>query len=174
MTRFGLFLAAIGGASAIGIGCGGRDPEPESAPTHQLLAPEEVVAISFAPLGCGVRTTLKIAPGYHIMSNQPSEPQFIATNLSLVSPELALAAPVYPPPVPYQLATRTIATFRGETPLDASCTAGVQPSDSSVPLAATLRYQACTENYCLFPVTRLVTGSIWRWGFSKSTPPALR
>jgi len=143
---------ALGLLSALGsCGCA-----RSAAPERTLLAPERVVTVQLSPLACGVRAMLHIAPGYHIMSDQPSAPNFIATRVLLESRDLAFEPAVYPPAVPYTFGARTIATFRGDTAVVAPCAPDASASSLSSGLASvdlTLRYQACTESACLFPVT---------------------
>jgi peroxiredoxin len=119
-----------------------------------LLAPEGVVSVSFGAADCGVRVSLSVAPGYHIMSDQPSQPAFIPTSVTLTSDELSLAPAVYPKAVPYSFADQTIATFRGENEVLAPCRPGTNAPSGAAAFSATLRYQACTDSACLFPVTR--------------------
>jgi hypothetical protein len=104
-----------------------------------------------------VRVTLHIAAGYNIMSDQPSAPNFIATRVLFESRDVRLAPAIYPPAVPYTFGARTIATFRGDTTLEARCADSPAAARSSADVASVdvmLRYQACTESSCLFPVTR--------------------
>ena len=119
-----------------------------------LLAPEGVVSVSFRAAECGVRVSLSVAPGYHIMSDRPSQPSFIATSITLSSDDLSLAPAVYPKPVPYSFAEQTIATFRGQNEVLVPCSLGATPPIGEAAFSATLRYQACTDTACLFPVTR--------------------
>ena len=119
-----------------------------------LLAPEGVVSVSFSAADCGVRVSLSVAPGYHIMSDRPSQPTFIATSVTLSSDDLSLAPAVYPKPVPYSFAEQTIATFRGQNEVLVPCRPGASPPIGVAAFSATLRYQACTDTACLFPVTR--------------------
>jgi peroxiredoxin len=119
-----------------------------------LLSPEGVVSVSFAAADCGVRVSLGVAPGYHIMSDRPSQPAFIATSVTLSSDELRLAPAIYPRPVPYSFAEQTIATFRGDNEVLVPCSPGASPPIGAAAFSATLRYQACTDTACLFPVTR--------------------
>jgi peroxiredoxin len=119
-----------------------------------LLSPERVVDVRFAAAECGVRVSLSVAPGYHIMSDHPSQPTFIPTSVTLSSEELSLAAAVYPKAVPYSFAEQTIATFRGQNEVLVPCSPGATPPTRTTAISATLRYQACTDTTCLFPVTR--------------------
>jgi thioredoxin-dependent peroxiredoxin len=119
-----------------------------------LLSPEHVVNVGFVAAECGVRVSLNVAPGYHIMSDHPSQPAFIATSVTLRSDDLLLAAAVYPKAVPYSFAEQTIATFRGQNEVLVPCSPGANPPAGGATISATLRYQACTDTACLFPVTR--------------------
>jgi len=142
------------------LGCAAPNALRVPSSSRALLPPESVVAVSLAPapVECGVRITLRIAPGYHVMSNRPSAPNFIATSVTLASNDVQFEPASYPPAVPYRLAERAIATFRGDTEILAHCAAGsrVVPGtrDDSAAVDVVLRYQACTESSCLFPVTR--------------------
>jgi hypothetical protein len=150
-------LALLTLSPGASFGCAGRQALPAHSRQGELLAPERVVTVAVAPLGHGVLVTLHIAHGYHIMSDRPSDPNFIATRVALESSDLKFESPTYPPAVPYTLAARTIATFRdrAEVFVRYAADSGVtSSSDSFAVVDVRLRYQACTESTCLFPVTR--------------------
>ena len=137
--------------SAAELGC--STPSAQSPRSSELLSPERVVAVALTPLACGVRVRLRVAPGYHIMSNRPSAPNFIATSVTLASPDVSFEPPIYPQAIPYQVADHSIATFRGDTDVLARCASEPRLA-SAASIELTLRYQACTQSACLFPVTR--------------------
>jgi len=56
----------------------------------------DVVRVSLAADGCAVVAKLDIAPGYHVQSHTPSEPQFIATRVDVSADDVELDAPRYP------------------------------------------------------------------------------
>ncbi|HXK20893.1 MAG TPA: redoxin domain-containing protein [Polyangiaceae bacterium] len=129
----------------------------ESRAPTELLTPEQSVAVSLTPLeplACGVKVSLQVAPGYHIMSDHPSEPQFIATRVLVESPDMALAAPLYPRALPFAALGKTLSTFQGKSPVSVPCQIGTAAKASAPLVEATVRYQACTTTSCLFPITR--------------------
>jgi DsbC/DsbD-like thiol-disulfide interchange protein len=132
------------------------------------LPPERVVAISVggadvaAPGAAGeIGVGLEVAPGYHVMSDHPSEPSYIATAVRLDASEgITAGEPRYPASATFHFDDRAIATFHGAirvaVPIrvDASASPGVHVLSGSV------RYQACTANGCLFPVTRPIEARV--------------
>ena len=125
------------------------------------LVPEPVVTVSAempaprasAPLELAV--TLRIAPGYHIMSDRPSEPTYIPTTIALDGGErVLLGEPRYPPASTSRLVDRDIATFEGTVVVVVPMQPRADvPAGASV-IRGTVRYQACTPTRCLFPTTR--------------------
>jgi thiol-disulfide isomerase/thioredoxin len=112
-------------------------PLPVLTVTTELSSPLELAV------------TLHIAPGYHIMSDHPSEPTYIPTTITIEPTAVLAGPPRYPSPSTSHLANREISTFEGTVvillPLSQRPT---------TPIRGTLRYQACTPTRCLFPTTR--------------------
>ena len=123
---------------------------PEDVVTVPELAPVEVT------VGRDAEARITVAEGCHIQANPASNEFFVPTKLQLrarggVRPK----APVYPPGQPYRLEGMPSEmmtyedTFEIAIPLEAS--------DSALPgepvLKGTLRYQACDDRSCLFPVS---------------------
>ncbi len=95
---------------------------------------------------------VRVAPGYHVMSDRPSAPEYIATHLALDGTSaLTWGAPKYPQPVPFELADKSIATFQGDTEVRVPYEGAPEARRT---IRGTLRYQACTRTRCLFPVTQ--------------------
>lgn len=126
-----------------------------------VLPPERVVAVDAPPIELSpgargeVKVTLAIADGYHVMSNAPSKPNYVATRVALDPSEgLALGAPSYPSPSQLALAGEPIATFARslEVTVPIELADGASPGDRE--LRGTVRYQACTSTRCLFPTTQ--------------------
>jgi peroxiredoxin len=88
---------------------------------------------------CPLVATLSVAPGYHVQSHTPSEPQFIATVVDATA-DVGLEPPRYP----------TGGAYEGTTSVVIPCTE--QPHA----VAVTVSYQACTRTRCLFPTKRHV------------------
>jgi DsbC/DsbD-like thiol-disulfide interchange protein len=125
------------------------------------MVPQPVVAVGAAPrtvapgehAELGVR--LDIAPGYHVMSDRPSAPSYIATHVAIDgAPGVGVGDALYPAPAPFALADQSIATFVGA--VDVRIPIDVAPDAAPGPrrLRGTVRYQACTASRCLFPVSR--------------------
>jgi peroxiredoxin len=133
--------------------------EEESSPSP-LLAPERVVAVDAqaASAATGRRevvVSLRIAPGYHLMSDRPSAPEYIPTEIAF--PEggsVTWGKPSYPAAAPFRLAEKSIATFQGVVEVRVPFDVAAESATVRRSIAGTLRYQACTPTSCLFPVTR--------------------
>ncbi|MGO8999815.1 MAG: redoxin domain-containing protein [Polyangiaceae bacterium] len=126
------------------------------------MPPEKVVSVELGTVsgtGAGgqreIVVRLRVAHGYHLMSDRPSAPEYVATRIVVDRVEgLTWSEPRYPPPTALALADKVINTFEGdvEVRLPFEVTASETPRRRAV--RGTLRYQACTKTSCLFPVTR--------------------
>ena len=144
----------------------GPDGHPALSPKISgHLKPEDVVAVEVVASGCDVIIELRIAPGYHIMSDRPSEPTYIPTRVDLTVDGAMVSPVVYPQPTAYEIDGRSIATFQGDAKIVAPCIR--HPSEADSLVEATITYQACTKSTCLFPVHRRVSV---RLSLAKSTP----
>lgn len=102
---------------------------------------------------------LGIAPGYHVMSNQPVDAFSIPTEVrAQPSADVVVEAPRYPEARPYAVADRTLSTFEGAA--DVSIPFVARGAGGTVDLL--VRYQACTASLCLAPRTQSVTVSLAR------------
>lgn len=121
------------------------------------LVPEPVVTVTAEMRASDVAVTLRIAPGYHVMSNRPSEPTYVPTAVALTDGGYAarFGEPRYPAPSSVRLVDHDIATFDGTVvivvPMQTRATGAGSPD---APIKGSVRYQACTETRCLFPTTR--------------------
>lgn len=130
-------------------------PPPTLTPENVLVV-EPREATFAAPGATGeVIARLRVAPGYHVMSDKPSAPQYIATRLRLSEAEgLTFEEARYPPPVAFKLVDHEIATFQGNAEVRVLFHVAPNAAPGLRTVMATLRYQSCTETACLFPVTR--------------------
>jgi thiol-disulfide isomerase/thioredoxin len=126
-----------------------------------VLRPEAVATIGVsepdvAPGGdAEVAVTLDIAAGYHVMSNRPSEPSYIATVVSFDSAEgVSAGEAAYPAASTFHFDGRAITTFRGTTRIDVPVRVDASAKPGAHVLGGHVRYQACTATGCLFPITR--------------------
>ncbi len=115
----------------------------------------DVVRVSLATAnGCEVVAKLDIAPGYHVQSHTPSEPQFIPTRALVVADDVDLGEPRYPAGT----------TYANETTVIVPCKRGASGAHH---VAATVAFQACTATRCLFPTERHIETTL---SFSGGTP----
>ena len=98
---------------------------------------------------------LDVAPGYHVMSDGPSAPIYVATRVVVdSSPGVGAGDALYPAPASFVFADRTITTFAGAVELKVPLDVAPEAALGARLLRGTLRYQACTATRCLFPVSR--------------------
>jgi peroxiredoxin len=135
-------------------GASAAAPAPSARSSGELLAPDQVVAVSAAARasegsgpGGELVVRLAIAPGYHIMSDRPPDPFSIPTQVRAAAPGLAFGPPAYP----VAMALGSLSVFDGATEvrLPFRREGG---SASGGPIVVDVRYQACTESRCLAPV----------------------
>ncbi len=141
---------------------GGAAAAPRAAgeEAEAKLDASRVVTVASSPLAVSpgahdeIEITMRIAPGYHTMSDRPSKPEYIATAVAVAATSgLAFAPTVWPQATSFDLGGERIATFEHElsvrVPVDVDVGASLGPR----PVHGTLRYQACTRTRCLFPAT---------------------
>jgi peroxiredoxin len=125
------------------------------------LVPRPVVSVGAAPCAVApgqrgeLAVRLDVAPGYHVMSDRPSAPTYVATRVVVDgSPGVGVGDALYPAPASFAFADRSIATFAGavevRVPVDVTQDAAPGPRR----LRGSVRYQACTATRCLFPVSQ--------------------
>ena len=127
------------------------------------LLPAPVITVQAAapsaPVAAGARAevdvTVRIAEGFHVMSDHPSEPTYIPTAVTIADAEgVTVGAPSYPASSSFPLGDRTLSTFAGtivvRLPLDVASDA--RPGERH--LNGSVRYQACTSTRCLFPASQ--------------------
>jgi peroxiredoxin len=133
----------------------GRLVGRHGASVEEVVAVESRVARAPSSGRGELVVRLRVARGYHVMSDRPGAPEYIATRVT-VDPMAGVlwADPSYPAPVGFEIAGKTIGTFQGEADvrIPFELTAGGVPGRHRG--TATLRYQACTATRCLFPVTQ--------------------
>jgi thiol-disulfide isomerase/thioredoxin len=126
----------------------------------ERLVPAPVVTVHAAApaVPAGGRThvdvTLRVADGFHVMSDRPSEPSYIPTTVALdVAEGMTIGTPLYPPPAPLALGERTLATFAGSVVVHVPLEVESGSAPGAHTLRGTVRYQACTAARCLFPAS---------------------
>jgi peroxiredoxin len=148
-------------------GAAGRVAGASGARVDGVLDASRVVSVSaqtstVAPGAHGeIAVTMRIAAGYHTMSDHPSKPEYIATKITMSdAPGLQLGVAAWPPAASFDLGGESISTFEREVvarvPVDVAPRA--EPGPRTV--RGTLHYQACTPASCLFPTTTAFEATI--------------
>jgi thiol:disulfide interchange protein DsbD len=105
--------------------------------------------------GAEASIVLNVMKGFHIQANPASNPQLIATTLTVEPSEnLTAGAPVYPPGKAYRLAATgtEVMTYDGKILITLPVTAAATAKPGQYELKGKLRYQACNEKTCFFPM----------------------
>jgi peroxiredoxin len=115
----------------------------------RLLAADVVhVALQAPAQSQKLVAVLDVAPGYHVMSHTPTEPQYIPTRIEAVAEGVTFGEPIYPPGDTYERTARVVLPY--VAPANAS------DETASRRVAVTVSYQACTASRCLFPTRRRI------------------
>jgi thiol:disulfide interchange protein DsbD len=128
------------------------------------MVPPQVVTIesvrSSSPLRTGdagvLWLTARIAPGWHINSNSPSDQYYIPTRVKLQTPPaLVVGDVVYPPAQKVSLAFapgQSLSVFTGEVEFRIPIRAGAGPGlAAGLLFNVRIDYQACNDRECLRP-----------------------
>jgi len=153
-----LWVGILGG-TLFSLGCAGSQASPERQPAippdGRVVRLKVQVLPTLAPGGHDeIVVGFSILPGFHVMSDRPSKPNYIPTALVFDAgnpTDIVLDDPHYPPPIPFVLADETIRTFQSEGTIRVSLNVAHDAVAADRALKGMLRYQACTERGCLFP-----------------------
>jgi hypothetical protein len=147
-----------------GLGCGGSSstaPRPAASDAPTVLTPAQVAEVEVGPLvpiqtgGRGeLSVQVRIAPGYHVMANPPSKPNYIPTRVEVVAEGVVFEAPRYPRPTPFRLWDDDIDTWEGTITIGVPFALGQEVAPGRLTGRVSVEYQACTEGSCLFPHTK--------------------
>ncbi len=127
------------------------------------LSPDEVVTAAAAveaPKDGGGEITVRltIAAGYHVMSNEPSKPEYIATRISFdADPGVTFGEAVYPAASDFSFAGNTIKVFSEQAIVRIPFAIAPDRRASARRLRGVVKYQACTIASCLFPASRKIS-----------------
>jgi len=135
---------------------------PKAEEPGATLAPDRVVQAEVAspanaaPDSHGeLRVALRIAAGYHVMSDKPSNPLYIATRVRFEDADgVRFDAANYPPPQAFDLGDERITTFEGELTVIVPFSVTADAQAGARELQGLLEYQSCTRTSCLFPIKR--------------------
>ena len=150
-----------------------------------LPKPDQVVQITGAEFGANPGTTptlqvnATILPGWHINSDKPTSPDYIATRLAIAGPRSLVIKDVRYPSAqmiaPEFSMGEKLSVFTGAVTFEAPLEQKAQPGPG--PMLAfnlSLDYQACNERQCLRPVTITKQVALQWPGAGKSVPQHLK
>jgi len=109
--------------------------------------------------GAGTRVAIQIAvkPGYHVQANPVENPDLIPITLKIdAAGSVSVGEPVYPVAKRMRLPgdSQDLVVYDGTFSISLPVKVGRDAAaGEAVTLKGTLRYQACDDRYCLFPVT---------------------
>lgn len=109
--------------------------------------------------GVSARIALQVTvkPGYHVQANPVENPSLIPITLKVDAAQgISVGQPLYPPAKRLRLsgASEDLVVYDGTFAIAVPLSAGHEAAaGATVGLTATLRYQACDDSHCLFPVT---------------------
>ena len=127
-------------------------------PVVRVREPE---GLTLVPGASGIaRFVLDVADGFHAQANPATQPFLIPLTLKLRSSGgLRVGSARYPPGRPHRLegAEDALLTYDGtfEVAVPVEALPAAPPGERS--LRGSLRYQACDDRMCLFPVSSAVT-----------------
>jgi len=109
--------------------------------------------------GVGTRLAVQVAvkSGYHVQANPVENPSLIPITLKLDPAEnVSVGEPLYPAPKRLRLPgdSQDLVVYDGTFTIGVPVKfGGNATAGATVTLKGSLRYQACDESHCLFPVT---------------------
>ena len=109
--------------------------------------------------GAGTRLAVKVVvkSGYHVQANPVENPSLIPITLKMdAAGSVSAGEPLYPPPKRLRLSgeTQDLVVYDGTFVIALPVKVGHNATPgATVTLKGTLRYQACDDSHCLFPVT---------------------
>jgi thiol:disulfide interchange protein DsbD len=130
---------------------------PASAHALEVVS---VLPIPAMELAAGAQTHISIhlmvKPGYHVQANPVENPSLIPITLRIDPVEsIFVGAPVYPRAKRLRLAgdDQDLVVYDGAFVIVLPVNAAPGAAGASFTLKGSLRYQACDDRHCLFPVT---------------------
>jgi thioredoxin:protein disulfide reductase len=133
-----------------------------------------IVEVAQAAPGTTVHAALQVhlPEGYHTNSNKPRDPNLIPITLTFdpAPPGITFTETVFPPATDLvqRGVDQPLRVFDGDFVIGVALTVGPGVAAGTVPLPASLRYQACDEVACYIPARAPVT---WTLTIAKTTGP---
>lgn len=126
------------------------------------ILPPEAVAVK-PGAATQIRLQVVVRPGYHVQANPVENPSLIPITLRIdPSPHISIGVPRYPGAKRLRLAgdDQDLVVYDGRFDIALPIAVGNDAAPGDVTLAGSLRYQACDDRHCLFPVTLPVAVSV--------------
>jgi thiol:disulfide interchange protein DsbD len=131
---------------------------PGSARAFEVVTVRPPPSADVKP-GAGTHIAIQVAvkPGYHVQANPVENPDLIPITLKIdAEGGVSVGEPVYPAAKRMRLRgdSQDLVVYDGTFVISLPIKVGLDgtPGDT-VTLRGTLRYQACDDRHCLFPVT---------------------
>ena len=145
----------LAGAAVVALLMPGSAYAQVQRPVIQVTAaPAEVEAKAGETIA--LRLSVRLPPDVHVQSDKPRDPSVIPTALTLTPPAgITIEKIVYPPAADLVQTGRAeaLSVFGGTLTIEARLAVPKTEPSGERQVAATLRYQACTESVC-FPPAR--------------------
>lgn len=102
-----------------------------------------------------VRLSVKMAAGYHVNSNAPAEAYLIPLRLTWDAQPLLADGATFPKPVleKYAFSEKPLSVFTSDFAIETRFQAPASAQPGLAMALGKLRYQACTDKFCLPPKT---------------------
>ena len=145
----------LAGGAVVALLMSGSAHAQMQRPVIQVTAAPADVAVD-AGETIALRLSVRLPPDVHVQSDKPRDPSVISTALTLTPPAgLTVEKIVYPPATDLVQTGRTeaLSVFGGTVTIEARLIVPKTEPSGERQIAATLRYQACTESVC-FPPAR--------------------
>ena len=115
-------------------------------------------AIAQVKPGAGTHIALRVVvnPGYHVQANPVENPSLIPITLKMdAAASVSVGEPLYPAAKRLQLLgdSQDLVVYDGTFVIVLPLQVGRIATAGTITLKGTLRYQACDDSHCLFPVT---------------------
>lgn len=124
----------------------------QAPPKFLEVLPSKMVTVALGKTGTGT-VSVKIAPEFHIQANPASQPNLIATTLTIMGKDgLEQGTITYPTGVSYRLenSDKDLSTYSGTTDIKIAVNAKTAKL-GKYELTGILKFQPCNDKICFFP-----------------------
>jgi DsbC/DsbD-like thiol-disulfide interchange protein len=141
-------MALVAGALAVNVW--------GAPPAAKYVTIKKISAISLsAGKQSEARIEVVVDKGMHLQANPAGAPNLIPTKVTIEPKDgLVPGDPVYPAGVPHVIqGIGNVPTYEGTVAIKVPVDLGAEAKPGKVKLAGSIRYQACTDQVCYFPMT---------------------